>query len=233
VDNDQHPARRWDPAKVRADFDRLAGLSEDGWDHNAHYHAFLLGQLPTRCGQALDVGCGTGSFARLLAGRCDRVLGIDLSPRMVAVARARSGGHPNIDYLVADATTWQFPRSRFDCVASIAAAHHLPLTPLLERLGEAVAPGGTLLVLDIYRPRSPADLAVSLLAVPGSRLLRLRHSGRLDEPPEVRRAWREHGRTDRYLTLARVRAACARVLPGARVRRHLLWRYSIVWRRPG
>jgi SAM-dependent methyltransferase len=86
VDNDQHPARRWDPAKVRADFDRLAGLSEDGWDHNAHYHAFLLGQLPTRCGQALDVGCGTGSFARLLAGRCDQVLGIDLSPRMVAVA---------------------------------------------------------------------------------------------------------------------------------------------------
>jgi SAM-dependent methyltransferase len=62
------------------------GLSEDGWDHNAHYHAFLLGQLPTRCGQALDVGCGTGSFARLLAGRCDQVLGIDLSPRMVAVA---------------------------------------------------------------------------------------------------------------------------------------------------
>jgi hypothetical protein len=100
-------------------------------------------------------------------------------------------------------------------------------------MGGAVAPGGTLLVLDICRPRSPADLAVSLLAVPGSRLLRLRHTGRLAEPAELRRAWEEHGRTDRYLTLAEVRAACARALPGARVRRHLLWRYSIVWRRPG
>ena len=118
-------------------------------------------------------------------------------------------------------------------MASIAAAHHLPLVPLLGRMGEAVAPGGTLLVLDIYRPRSPADLAVSLLAVPGSRLLRLGHTGRLAEPAELRRAWEEHGRTDRYLTLAEVRAACARALPGARVRRHLLWRYSIVWRRPG
>jgi SAM-dependent methyltransferase len=222
-----------DPARVRADFDRLAGLSEDGWDHNAHYHGFLLGQLPPRCRWALDVGCGTGGFARLLAGRCDQVVGVDLAPRMVAVARARSGAHPNLHYLVADAADWPFAPGGFDCVASIAAAHHLPLVPLLARMGEAVAPGGALLVLDIYRPRSPADLALSLLAVPGSRLLRLRHTGRLAEPPELRRAWKEHGRGDRYLTLAEVRAACARVLPGARVRRHLLWRYSVVWRRLG
>jgi SAM-dependent methyltransferase len=142
-------------------------------------------------------------------------------------------GTPNLDCLVADASTWPFAPACFDCVVSIAAAHHLPLAPLLDRMGGAVVPGGTLLVLDVYRPRGPADLAVSLLAVPGSRLLRLRHTGRLAEPPELRRAWEEHGRTDRYLTLAEVRAACARALPGARVRRHLLWRYSIVWRRPG
>lgn len=206
MDEDEHPLRRW---------------------------ATLLSQLPRRCRLALDVGCGTGGFARLLAGRCDRVLGVDLAPRMVEVARARSGGRPDLDYLVADATTWPFRPARFDCVASIAAAHHLPLVPLLARMAAAVAPGGTLLVLDIYRPRRPADLALSLLAVPGSRLLRLRHTGRLVEPAELRRAWEEHGRTDRYLTLAEVRAACARVLPGARVRRHLLWRYSVVWRRPG
>jgi SAM-dependent methyltransferase len=245
VDKDQHPTRRWttlphrevegaslDPARVRADFDRLAGLSGEGWDHNAHYHRFLLGQLPARCRLALDVGCGTGGFARLLAGRCDRVLAVDLSTRMVEVARARSGGRPNLGHLVADATTWPFQRGRFDCVASIAAAHHLPLVPLLARMRDGLAPGGTLLLLDIYRPRSPADLAVSLLAVPAARVLRLWHTGRLGDPPELRQAWEEHGRTDRYLTLAEVRAACARVLPGASVRRHLLWRYSVVWRRP-
>ena len=222
----------WDPGKVQADFDRLAGLSDDGWDHNAHYHRFLLRQLPPRCRQALDVGCGTGAFARLLAGRCERVLAIDLAPRMVEVARSRSAGHPNLGYLVSDATTWPFPPGRFDCVASIAAAHHLPLAPLLTRLRDALAPGGTLLLLDIYRPRSLADLAVSLTAVPASRLLGLRHTGRLSEPPEVRQAWEEHSRTDRYLTLAEVRSDCAKALPGAVVRRHLLWRYSIVWRRP-
>jgi hypothetical protein len=72
------------------------------------------------------------------------------------------------------------------------------------------------------------------LGVPAgaARVLRLRHTGRLADPPEQRRAWKEHGRTDHYLALAEVRAACARVLPGATVRRHLLWRYSVVWRRP-
>jgi SAM-dependent methyltransferase len=221
-----------DTAKVRADFDRLAGLSGDGWDHNAHYHRFLLDRLPSRCRLALDVGSGTGAFARLLAGRCDRVLAVDLSSRMVEVARRRSAGYPNLGHLVADAATWPFQPGRFDCVASIAAAHHLPLVPLLARMRDGLAPGGTLLLLDIYRPRSPADLAVSLLAVAAARVLRLRHTGRLGDPPELRRAWEDHGRTDRYLTLAEVRAACARVLPGAAVRRHLLWRYSVVWRRP-
>jgi SAM-dependent methyltransferase len=221
-----------DPDRLRADFDRLAELSGDGWDHNAHYHEFLLGQLPSRCRAALDVGCGTGTFARLLAGRCEQVVAFDLAPRMVAVARDRSAGYPNLEVRVADAAAWPFPPARFDCVASIAAAHHLPLRPLLARMHDALAPGGTLLLLDVYRPRSPADLAMSLLAVPAARLLRLRHTGRLGDPPELRRAWAEHGRTDRYLSLAEVRAACDGVLPGASVRRHLLWRYSIVWRRP-
>jgi SAM-dependent methyltransferase len=222
-----------DPDRLRAAFDRLAELSDGGWDHNAHYHGFLLSQLPARCGQALDVGCGTGAFARLLAGRCERVLAFDLAPRMVEVARSRSGSHPNLRFLVADAASWPFPPARFDCVASVAAAHHLPLAPLLTRMRDALAPGGTLLVLDVHRLRTPADLAVSLLAVPVARLLRLRHTGRLGEPPQLRRAWAEHVRTDRYLSLAEVRAACAGVLPGASVRRHLLWRYSIVWRRAG
>jgi SAM-dependent methyltransferase len=225
-------AGRSDPGKVRADFDRLADLSDDCWDHNARYHRFLLGKLPARCRQGLDVGCGTGAFARLLAGRCDRVLAVDLAPRMVEVAASRSGGHPNIEYLLADASTWPFPPGRFDCEASIAAAHHLDLAPLLARMRDALAPGGTLLVLDIWRPGTLTDVVVAAAAVPAARLLRLRHTGRLAEPPELRRAWEEHGRSDRYLTPAEVRQACTQALPGASVRRHLLWRYSIVWRRP-
>ena len=49
---------------VRQDFDRLAAFdSGDTWNHNNHYHDFLLSHLLPRFSSALDVGCGTGAFA--------------------------------------------------------------------------------------------------------------------------------------------------------------------------
>ena len=120
-------------AQVSEDFDRLADLSEgEGGDHNAHYHTFLLERLPLRLDEALEVGCGTGAFARELAERCERVLAIDLSPRTVEVATERSKGYPNVEYAVADARSWVFPEDRFDCVASITTLHHLLLAPTLR-----------------------------------------------------------------------------------------------------
>ncbi len=61
-----------------------------------------------------------------------------------------SGGHPNVEYLLAEANCWSFPEERFDCVASITTLHHLPLAPTLRKMGGALRPGGTLLVLDLY-----------------------------------------------------------------------------------
>src|SRR5688500_4071077 len=53
--------------RVASDFDRLAGFGAGRWDHNRHYHPFLLRSLPARRERALEIGCGTGEFARLLA----------------------------------------------------------------------------------------------------------------------------------------------------------------------
>jgi len=64
---------------IRADFDRIALLPNEGWGHNCHYHGFLLRQLPPRCEYALDIGCGTDSLSRLLAAWSERVLALDLS----------------------------------------------------------------------------------------------------------------------------------------------------------
>ena len=72
-----------------------------------------------------------------------------------------------------------------------------------------------------------------MAALPVSLVLRALKTGRFRAPREVRAAWEEHGRDEIYPTVPAVRRVCERVLPGARVRRHLLWRYSIVWRKPG
>jgi SAM-dependent methyltransferase len=184
--------------------------------------------------RALEVGCGTGAFARSLAERCEHVLAFDLSPRMVEVARSRSGKHPNVSYLVADAASWEFPKDRFDCVASITTLHHLPLAPALRKMESALRPGGTLL-LDLYRAKNPSDYLMGTVGFPASKAIRLAKTGSLSvrEPPDLLRAWEEHGATDRLPTVPEVRDACGGAgLIGVKVRRHLLWRYSVVWRKP-
>jgi predicted TPR repeat methyltransferase len=79
-----------DPEAVQADFDRIALLANDCWNHNNHYHGFLLQHAPSHCAEALGIGCGTGVFARLLAARADHVLALDLSPNMIQIAMDQS-----------------------------------------------------------------------------------------------------------------------------------------------
>jgi len=217
---------------VQADFDRIALLRESAFDPNGWYHDMLLRELgDAALGEALDLGCGKGKFTRVLARRARRVVGLDFSANMIAVARARSAGLANIEYVQADAMEWPWPEARFNCIVSIATLHHLPLATMLERMKRALRPGGRIAVLDLCVTSNPlAWVAVNSLAVPASLLLRLRYERRLLRDPEVRRVWDAHAASDRYPTVYEVRSICARVLPGACVRRHLLWRYSILWK---
>lgn len=219
------------PAIIQADFDRIALLA-DSRDHNAFYDDFLLKHVPSPCREALEVGCGTGAFSRRLAARSACVLAIDLSPQMIRIARERSAPLANLEFQIADVLSYEFPAEHFDCIASIATLHHLPLADMLLKFERALKPGGVLLILDLYQAASLTDYLTNLLAFPVSLALRVLRSGRLRAPHAVRAAWDEHARHDAYLTINEVRRICANLLPGAAVRRHLLWRYSIIWRKP-
>jgi len=56
---------------VEADFDRLALLDDEGWTANNQYHSSLLKHVPENCENALEIGCGTGAFARFWRGVAD------------------------------------------------------------------------------------------------------------------------------------------------------------------
>lgn len=216
---------------IQADFDRLAPLSGEGWDHNSHYHSFLLQHIPPHGENALEIGCGTGAFARLLAKRVDRVVALDLSPQMIRLARERSEQYPNIDYQIADVLSWEFPTYQFDCIVSIATLHHLPMENIFSKMKDALKVNGTLIVLDLFQAEGIADILTSIVATPVNIILQFIKTGHLRAPRNIREAWAEHGKRDSYLTLSQVRHICADVLPGAIVREHLLWRYSIIWKK--
>lgn len=218
-----------DTDTLRADFDRIARYSTDIWDHNVQYHRYLMAHAPPRCADALDLGCGTGGFTRELADRSGRVLGIDLSPEMIRVARERSRGYPNVDFQVGDALRWEFGEESFDCIASIATLHHLPMEEVLVSMKRALKPGGVLLILDLCRGEGLQDRALGAAVLPLSAGLKMLHNRRIRPPAAARAAWDAHGAHDSYPTMAEVRRLCAQLLPGARAKKHLFWRYSIIW----
>jgi ubiquinone/menaquinone biosynthesis C-methylase UbiE len=216
---------------IQSDFDRIALLSDEDWNHNAHYHGRLLSHVPARCRRALEIGCGTGSFSRLLAGRAESVLAVDLSPQMIRLARERSKLHPNVEFVAGDVMTYPLPDNQFDCIATLTTLHHLPIKAVLRKVRKAMRPGGVFVCLDLYQRSDLSDLLFDGVAYPASLFLRLMKTGKPRPPAEVREAYTEHGKTDTYPTLPQVGRICAEVLPGASVSRHLFWRYSIVWRK--
>jgi len=218
---------------IQKDFDRIALVSPDGAAHNDHYHNFLLRHLPSNCHQVLEIGCGTGAFSRRLAERSEHVLALDLSPEMIRIAREQSAQFSNIKFELCDIRDRQLAAESFDCITSIATLHHLPLAEILLKMKTALKPGGVLLVLDLFEPSGLSDSLLNFVALPVSSMLRLMHHGRLLPSREARDAWKAHEAHDLYPTMTEVHSLCERILPSAQVKKHLLWRYSIVWRKLG
>jgi 2-polyprenyl-3-methyl-5-hydroxy-6-metoxy-1,4-benzoquinol methylase len=105
--------------RTAADYDRLGDLSE-----NDSIRGWLVSVLPPAGGRALDLGCGAGRHAVLLAGRFTHVDAVDLSLPMIEIARAKRS-RPNVAYQQADLleTTGS---GEYDLVLSVMTLHHVP-----------------------------------------------------------------------------------------------------------
>ena len=218
--------------KIQHDFDRIALINPQPWDHNNHYHSFLLSQLPIKGQTVLEIGCGTGAFSRLLAQRFERVIAIDLSPKMIEVAQQHSQHFDNIDFQVADILQWQFPKEKFDVIASIATFHHLPLENLLSCLQSALKPGGKLVILDLVKYKYPQDTAIDIISVAFNWLIQKIQNRKTKLTQEELLAWKEHSITDEYLTFSEAKKIHSNFLEKVTIKKHLFWRYSVVWQKP-
>jgi ubiquinone/menaquinone biosynthesis C-methylase UbiE len=122
----------------------LRGQSEDQTSIRSDYLDLL--QL-TPGERVLDVGCGTGVATRAVARRvapAGRVVGIDPSPVMLAVAREiaeREGVAELVDLQVGDARALPVEDASFDVVLAITALSHTTDADRDRRLARPAPPG--------------------------------------------------------------------------------------------
>lgn len=214
------------------------------FDHNDHYHRLLLSQVPHGARTALDVGCGTGRFARRLAGRGLEVDAIDPSGETVDCARALSARDPEAPaprYRQADVTELELPPRHYDFISCLASIHHMPFSTA-GALRDALAPGGVLVILGCYPAKTWRDWAWFVAAVPVNAVARLAVAvrERFRSPGKAtasdgKAASPDAGRVsaptrEPEVTLPQIQREAAGLLPGCRIRRLLFWRYLLVFR---
>ncbi|WP_406116219.1 class I SAM-dependent methyltransferase [Kitasatospora purpeofusca] len=208
------------------------------FDHNDHYHRLLLRRVPRNCGVALDIGCGTGRFARRLAHLGIEVDAIDPSAEVIAEARALSGriaGDRSPRFQHADVTEVELPKGHYDFISCLASIHHMPFDTVAA-LRDALAPGGVLVILGCYPERTRLDWAWSLAAVPVNAVARLAVTVRDKLRPASAATGRERVNAPvsrPTMPLLQIRREAAVLLPGCSIRRLLFWRYLLVFRNNG
>jgi SAM-dependent methyltransferase len=217
--------------KVCEDFNSIAPFETEKWNGNNHYHDSLLKNLLANQQNILEIGCGIGTFSRLLAARSKLVTAIDLSPVMIEISENLSKSHANIDFQVADILKTDFPDEHFDAIVSIATFHHLPLEPVLPKLKKALKTGGKLLILDVTRMENLQDFFIATAAVPLSLILKVFHNGFVRPTKQEREAWAQHAETDCFLTFSEAKKIYSGYFEKAIIRRHLFFRYSVIWKK--
>lgn len=146
---------------VRGTFDALADRYDD-WCRTPLGHlteevefaalsAAVGGLAPGQ--RLLDVGCGTGTFAQEAARKGARVTAVDLSPAMVAVARAKAkAAGLAADFRVADGAALPFtPRSFEQVTAVLVLEFARDPSSVLREAARVLTPGGVLVVAALNR----------------------------------------------------------------------------------
>ena len=115
----------------------------------------VRGAEAQKCRRILEVACGTGEQAIMLAKAGIEVTGIDLSPAMLGVARGKSP--PSVAYFLANAEDLPFGSGSFDCATISLALHEMAHETRMRTMGEmlrVLTADGKLIVFDYAAPEN-------------------------------------------------------------------------------
>jgi len=103
---------------------------------------------PLPAGTLLDVACGTGRYSAYMAGRGHQVIGIDLSPDMLALARAKL---PEAEFREGDMESLPFEDASVDtAICALALVHLKDIRRAIAEMARVLRPGGRLIISDVH-----------------------------------------------------------------------------------
>ena len=139
-------------ATIADRYDLITVLLSYGQDRS--WKRRLVGMVPAPSGaRVLDLATGTGDIAYLFHSAGARVVGLDLTPRMIELARAKQPDGARPAFLVGDMIALPFPSGAFDLVTTGYCLRNVPdLSAALDEIARVLRPGGRLLSLDFDRP---------------------------------------------------------------------------------
>ncbi|MDD2676964.1 MAG: metalloregulator ArsR/SmtB family transcription factor [Methylacidiphilaceae bacterium] len=139
--------------ETRAHFNRMAGRLGGATCPGRGWPA--VGPLLTRLLPPVviaDLGCGEGWLSQLLAERAERVIAVDISPKMVAFAtrEAKKRNFTNLEFRVGDLQNPPIPPESVAIAVLSQALHHAPSPEgAITAASRILHPGGTLVILDL------------------------------------------------------------------------------------
>lgn len=188
----------WDVESVTFDEEPDHGLRDpvvrEAWA------ARLRTWLPERASDVLDLGCGTGSLSLLASGWGHHVTGVDLSPGMVDLARAKLAGRDAV-FLVGDAATPPVGEQLFDVLLCRHVLWTLPDPGrVLRHWCGLLRPGGRLVLVEgVWGTVSPVGISADRLT---ALLEPLAADVRVERLSDDSRLWGREVEDERYAVVA-------------------------------
>jgi ubiquinone/menaquinone biosynthesis C-methylase UbiE len=128
--------------------------------YSAQMYARVVGAVDVRGKDLLEVGCGRGGGAALVARHFQprSLIGLDLAPKAIAFCR-RYHRAEGLSFLAGDAENIPFEDGRFDAVVNVESSHSYPSVPrFLDEVQRVLRPGGHLLFADMRLAQQTAEL---------------------------------------------------------------------------
>lgn len=199
-----------------------AGKKLPFWNHNAAYYPWIAAQTK-HCGRILDVGCGDGTLVHYLADGVRSVEGIDQFEDGITRARSKST-EDNVRFTVCSFEDYDRADGSFDAVIFCASLHHLDTASAIRKSVRLLDKGGILLIVGLAKPETPAEKLLDAARCVPSLVISKIHGMTDTETLNIPVSYS-------FGTMKQLRATADEMLPGARIRQALHYRYLLKWKK--